>query len=88
MPESIFAYRGYVGKTEYGDTKIFTPKPNLNITNEQRKRHSKRAAIEPIIGHLKRNDRLGRNFLKGISGDIANMLLADAAMNFKRIMKL
>jgi transposase, IS5 family len=88
MPESVFADRGYVGKTEYGNTKIFTPKPNVNITNEQRKRHSKRAGIEPIIGHLKRNYRLGRNFLKGIFGDIANVLLAAAAMNFKRVMNL
>ena len=88
MPESIFADRGYVGKTEYGNTKIFTPKPNPNITNDQRKRHSKRAGIEPIIGHLKRNYRLGRNFLKGIFGDIANLLLAAAAMNFKRVMNL
>jgi transposase, IS5 family len=88
LPERMFADRAYVGKAEYGDTKILTPKPNPEISIEQRKRHSKRAGIEPVIGHLKRNYRLGRNFLKGVFGDIANVLLAAAAMNFKRVMNL
>ena len=64
------------------------PKPNPNISKEQRKGHSKRAGIEPIIGHLKRNYRLGRNFLKGIKGDEINVLMAASAMNFKRVMNL
>jgi IS5 family transposase len=88
MPESAFTDRGYVGKTEYANTKIFTPKPNPNITIEQRKKHSKRAGIEPIFGHLKRSYRLGRNFLKGVLGDAVNILFAAAAMNFKRVMNL
>jgi len=88
LPERMFADRGYIGKETYGETKIVTPKPNPNISIEQRKRHSKRAGIEPVIGHLKRNYRLGRNFLKGVFGDSVNLLLAAAAMNFKRVMNL
>jgi IS5 family transposase len=87
-PKEAFADRGYVGKTTYGDTKLYTPKPNPKITAEQRKKHSKRAAVEPIIGHLKRDYRLGINFLKGIIGDEINVLLAAAAMNFKRVINL
>jgi IS5 family transposase len=87
-PKEAFADRGYVGKTLYEDTKIYTPKPNLKITLEQRKKHSKRAAVEPIIGHLKKDYRLGTNFLKGIIGDEINVLLAAAAMNFKRVINL
>lgn len=87
-PDNVFADRGYKGKTVYENTKIVTPKPNPIITNEQRKRHRKRAAIEPVIGHLKRNYRLGLNFLKGVFGDVVNLLLATAAMNFKRVMNL
>jgi hypothetical protein len=41
----------------------------------------RRASIEPRIGHLKARFRLGRNFLKGIYGDMANVILAASAMN-------
>jgi IS5 family transposase len=47
-----------------------------------------RAAIEPKIGHLKADHRLSRNFYKGIKGDTINVMLAAAAMNFKRMMNL
>ena len=87
-PEEVFADRGYVGKTSHEQTKIYTPKPNPSISIEQRKKHSKRAAIEPIIGHLKSDHRMNRNFLKGIAGDTINVLLAAAAFNFKRVMNL
>ncbi len=46
----------------------------------------KRAGIEPTIGHLKSDYRLGRNFYKGVVGDAVNVLLS-AAYNFKRAMK-
>ncbi|WP_336325105.1 transposase, partial [Porphyromonas pogonae] len=48
----------------------------------------KRAGIEPTIGHLKSDYRLGRNFYKGLFGDAINVMLAAAAYNFKRAMKL
>ena len=47
-----------------------------------------RAAIEPKIGHLKADHRLSRNFYKGIKGDDINVMLAAAAMNFKRMMNI
>lgn len=46
---------------------------------------SRRAAIEPIIGHLKKDHRLGINFYKGVVGDNINILLAATAFNLKRI---
>jgi len=52
-----------------------------------RKRFRRRAAIEPIIGHLKSNYRLKRNFLKGFMGDQINLLMAAAAFNFKKWMR-
>jgi transposase, IS5 family len=87
-PEEAFADRGYVGKTAYQQTKIFTPKTNPSISTTQRKKHSKRAAIEPIIGHIKFDHRMNRNFLKGVIGDSLNVLLAAAAFNFKRVINL
>ena len=84
----VFADRGYRGKAEYKSTKIHLPKPDKNISKAKRKKHSRRAAIEPVIGHLKSDYRLCRNYLKGILGDMINAILAAAAMNFKRAMNL
>ena len=42
-----------------------------------------RAAIEPVISHLKHDCRMLRNFLKGVIGDKINAILAGAAFNFR-----
>lgn len=86
--KQIFLDRGYRGPKKVGTTIVQVPSPNKNITQTKRKRHRRRAAIEPVIGHLKQSYRLGRNFLKGVNGDQINVLLAAAAMNFKRLMNL
>jgi transposase, IS5 family len=86
--KEVFADRGYRGIKQYKESGILVPKPDKNITKAQRKKHSKRAAIEPVIGHLKQHYRLCRNYLKGILGDNMNLILAAAAMNFKRRMNL
>jgi len=86
--KEVFVDRGYRGIRQYKNSTIFVPKPDKNITKAQRTKHSKRAAIEPVIGHLKQHYRLCRNYLRGILGDNMNLILAAAAMNFKRRMNL
>jgi transposase, IS5 family len=86
QPKEVFVDRGYKGIKQYKQCSIHTPQPDKNITKVKRKKHSKRAAIEPVIGHLKQHYRLCRNYLKGILGDNMNVILAAAAMNFKRLM--
>ena len=41
----------------------------------------RRAAIEPIIGHLKSDNRMDRNHLKGEDGDRVNAILAGCGFN-------
>ena len=84
--------RGYRGKKEINGTKIMIPDvPKKSDSRYQkRKKHKlfcKRAGIEPTIGHLKSDYRLGRNFYKGVTGDTVNVLLVAAVYNFKRAMK-
>jgi transposase, IS5 family len=86
--KNIFVDRGYAGPRVIGETNINLPRTQKNITQTKRKRHKRRAAIEPCIGHLKSDYRLARNFLKGSYGDMINVLMAAAAMNFKRMMNL
>ncbi len=91
-PKTVSVDRGYRGNTQIGLTNIQIPKPfnDKKQSKYQQKKlkeaHRKRAAIEPVIGHLKTDHRLGRNFYKGIVGDNINIMLAAAAFNFKRMM--
>lgn len=87
-PKAIFADRGYRGPKKVNDVSVYTPKPQTNISKAQRKQHCRRAAIEPVIGHLKQDYRLIRNYLKGTVGDEINLMMSAAAMNFKRVMNL
>ena len=85
--------RGYRGKKEVNGVQILIPDvPNRKDSYYTRKKKHrlfcKRAGIEPTIGHLKSDFRLGRNFYKGVFGDVVNVLLAAAAYNFKRAMRL
>lgn len=52
------------------------------------KRFRKRARIEPMSGHLKSDHRLNKSYLKGFTGDKINILMAAAAFNFKKWMRL
>ena len=63
--QEVLVDRGYKGIRAYKESKIYVLVPDINITKEQRKKHSRRAAIEPVIGHLKQHYRLCRNYLKG-----------------------
>ncbi len=84
--------RGYRGKKKFGDTDIILPassvkKDNRYQRDKKRKRCSRRAAIEPIIGHLKTDFRLTRNFLKGVVGDSINLLMSACAWNMEKWMR-
>ena len=54
----------------------------------KRQKFRRRAAVEPVIGHLKSDHRMARNFLKGFKGDEVNLLLAASAFNLKKWMRL
>ena len=91
MPKVVKVDRGYKGIKQTDETEILIPsKPNKSMSYYRRKKlsdsHKKRAGIEAVIGHLKTDYRLSRNFYKGVFGDNINIMLAAAAFNFKRMM--
>jgi IS5 family transposase len=49
-----------------------------------RRGQSLRAGLEGIIGHLKRDHRLGRSYYRGFAGDRINVCLAVSAWNLKK----
>ena len=89
--EEAICDRGYRGTKEVLGTKICVPdkalKRDTKYQREQkRKKFRRRAAVEPIIGHLKSDYRLSRNYLKGFIGDEINLLMAASAWNLKKWM--
>ena len=91
-PEVAIADRGYRGRTHWGETELLTPGVPKKSDSAYQKRKAKerfrrRAAIEPRIGHLKSDFRLGRNFLKGQKGDAFNLLMAATASNLSLWMR-
>ena len=81
--------RGYRGKSEENGIKIVLPGKALKRDtryqrDKKRKQCRRRAAIEPIIGHLKSDYRMARNYLKGAIGDHINLLMAACAWNLKQ----
>jgi len=89
LPDEAVCDRGYKGKKEVDGVQITLPKPPLKKDNryqkdKKRNKCKRRAAIEPIIGHLKSDFRLSRNYLKGVKGDHINLLMAASAWNLKK----
>ena len=81
--------RGYRGVKAVGETQIILPSTPLKRDSryqrdKKRKRCRRRAAIEPLIGHLKSDYRVGRCYLKGSIGDQINLLMAACAWNLRK----
>lgn len=86
-PLKFFVDRGYVGHNFKEKSKIYTPKTKKILSREDQKMQKRRSAIEPIIGHLKNIGRMGRNYLKGVIGDIINPLISAVGLNLRRILR-
>jgi IS5 family transposase len=89
QPAKAIVDRGYRGRKEVDGTEVLLPgKPKPGQSKREsakmRARFRRRAAIEPVISHLKHQYRLMRCFLKGFVGDQLNLLLAAAAWNLKK----
>ena len=57
------------------------------VTRPIRREMKRRAAVEPVIGHVKAEHRLGRNYLKGRDGHRSNAVLAAAGYNFVLLLR-
>lgn len=84
--------RGYRGAKQYVKAEVIIPSAPLKRDNEEQRERKRmlcqrRAGIEPVIGHLKQDYRLSRNWLKGDRGDAINLLMAACAWNLKKWME-
>jgi len=90
-PKTGIVDRGYRGKKKINGTEIISPTvPKKEATQYEkqkaRKRFRARAGIEPVIGHIKHDHRMLRNYLKGTIGDQLNTILAGTGFNLKKML--
>ncbi|MCE7031021.1 IS5 family transposase [Jiella avicenniae] len=84
----IIADAGYKGHNapQSHRVKVYISGQKRGMTDAIRREMKRRAAVEPVIGHLKADHRMGRNHLAHAIGDAANAVLAAVGYNFRRIL--
>ncbi len=78
----IHGDKGYRGHNYPDRFKVWISGQVRRVTKAIRREMRRRAAVEPVIGHLKDDHRMRRNHLKGRDGDRINAVLAAAGYNF------
>jgi IS5 family transposase len=80
--ERAYVDRGYRGH-DADKARVFVSGQKRGVTPTIRREIRRRAAIEPVIGHMKEDGHLGRNFLAGATGDAINLILAATGHNLR-----
>jgi len=78
--------KGYRGHNHPNRFKVWITGQVRRVTKTIRREMKRRAAIEPVIGHIKLEHRMERNYLKGRDGDRNNAILAAAGYNFSLLL--
>ncbi len=82
----LYVDRGYRGHNDRRKDRVFLSGQRRGLTPTIRKELRRRSAIEPAIGHMKSDGRLGRNYLLGTLGDAINAILAGVGYNLRLIL--
>ena len=89
--ERVLVDRGYRGHSHVGSSAVIMPGKQGHVSDYARRKHKRlckrRSAIEALIGHLKSEHRLVRNYLKGSTGDTNNALLAGMGFNLMLLVR-
>ena len=67
--------------------RIFTSGQKRRLSPKIKREMRRRSAVEPVIGHLKADHRMSRNYLAHRAGDAANPVLAAAGYNFSLLLR-
>jgi IS5 family transposase len=91
LPKEVIYDKGGSGQKQIGDTIISTPSTPFKRDTPYQKRTKRnkfrrRAAIEPVIGHLKTDFRRRQNYLHGSDSPQINAFLAAMGWNLKKMM--
>lgn len=85
-PKDAYVDKGYRGH-QAETAKVYLAGQKQGVTKAIKKQLKRRNAIEPVIGHMKADGKLKRNWLKGQQGDAINAILCGAGFNLRVILK-
>ena len=78
--------KGYRGHNAASPRRFFISGQKRGVFGVIKRELRRRSAIEAAIGHMKNEGHLGRCWLKGRSGDAANIVLAAVGYNFRLVL--
>lgn len=82
--KEAFVDKGYRGHT-VKNSEVHISGKKKGVTAALHKKINRQQAIEPYIGHMKNEGKLGRNFLKDVLGDLLNAALCGVGHNLNLI---
>jgi transposase, IS5 family len=83
----IHVDKGYRGHKHPHKFRVWISGQVQRVTAAIRREMKRRAVVEPVIGHVKAEHRMDRNYLKGRDGDRINAVLAAAGYNFGLLLR-
>lgn len=84
--ERAYVDKGYRGHDAPRPHSVFISGQRRGIFGAIKRELRRRSAIEPVIGHMKSEGHLDRNYLKGRHGDAANAILSAVGYNLRLIL--
>lgn len=85
--ERVYVDKGYRGHHAPKPLRVFRSGQKRGVFGAIKRELRRRSAIEAVIGHMKTDGHLGRNFLKGRDGDHANAVLTAVGYNLRLVLK-
>jgi IS5 family transposase len=83
--KDCFVDRGYKGHGVMG-LNVYISGQKRGMTPSLKRQLKRRSMIEPMIGHMKSEGHLRRNYLKGMAGDQINALLCGIGHNLRMLL--
>jgi IS5 family transposase len=84
--ERAYVDKGYRGHDAPHPRRVFISGQKRGVFGVIKRELRRRSAIEPVIGHLKAEGHLDRNYLKGRDGDAANAILSAVGYNLRLVL--
>jgi IS5 family transposase len=84
--ERAYVDKGFRGHHAPRPWRVFISGQKRGVHGAIKRELRRRSAIEPVIGHLKDDGHLGRNFLTGRHGDQNNAVLSAIGHNLRLVL--
>jgi IS5 family transposase len=87
--QNAYCDKGYKGNPRQldGTAVHLANRRKSSMTSGEWRWFKRRSAIEPVIGHMKQDNRMDRNYLKGTEGDKMNAILAACGFNLRKLLR-